>query len=134
MNCLDNLDKCKANCCKTVGFNISDNPTNVTNIMNYFTMTANRKRYHELHGFKVKRRKDRSWDIIIPENIFKKAIIEVDAKHGQLLRVYAQCSALNSENKCNLHGTNKKPYECSDLNQETAHKYYLTEGCIYNEK
>ncbi len=127
MNCLDNLEKCKANCCKVVGFNLIGN---VSRFVVFDTMTKDIKHYNELHGFQVKRLKNRKWQVIIPEYLFKKAIITKKQKDEITIKIPVTCSALK-DNKCSLHGTNQKPYWCNDLREETTYKYFLTEGCIY---
>ncbi len=125
---MSNLNICKASCCKTVGFNVSG--VGGGNILNFPVMTASQKHYNELHGFKVRRLRDRTWELIIPKKLFDGSVITWNDENSTII-VPAVCSALTDDNKCSLHGTDEKPYQCSDLNQETAHKYFLTEGCIY---
>ena len=53
MNCLDNLDKCKASCCKLLGFGII-NPT------------QERIHYYETHGCKVVRHNRSQYEVLVP--------------------------------------------------------------------
>ena len=96
-------------------------------------LAEDRKKYYELHGCNVKRLPDRTWQVEIPKEIFKPT--EGNWKYGKeiiLIKIPLVCSALE-ENKCKLHGTDKKPFSCRDLTEETAYKYNLTEGCIIKD-
>lgn len=130
-DCISNLNICKASCCRSVSFNVTGNKGTATNVLNFKTLTEDMKHYYELHGFTIKRHKDRSWNLIIPEEMFKNVIMGERPGNETFMRVPSVCQALTSENKCSLHGTPEKPFCCTDLNQETAHNYYLTEGCIF---
>ena len=124
MNCLDNLDKCNASCCKAVYFDTGK----LTNTVVFGLLTADKKYYHQLHRFEVIRLKNRMWQLTIPDDIFKKAIIK-----DNIMEVPAECKALTSDNKCKLHNTIYKPAICKFLNEETekSDNIKITEGCIY---
>jgi len=72
MNCLQNLNKCKAICCKIININ------------------------------------------------------------GKI--IYAPCKALNSDDTCSLHGTDKKPEICRRFDENHTEGYYIPSTCIYNKK
>ena len=90
-----------------------------------------KKYYHELHGFIIKRLKNRKWKLTIPYEIFKNNIVK-----GEFLEIPTICSALTSDNKCSFHGTDKKPSICKALNEETAKldNIMITGGCIYGKE
>lgn len=98
VDCLSNLDKCKASCCKLITFNVRCFPG--SNIEDYYL-----KRGLTIH------RLDRNTITVLVPSV---------------------CNQLDENNKCKLHGTNKKPVSCCDLNEKTikSGKYWLTEGCL----
>jgi len=53
MDCLGNLSKCKASCCKALVF-YSKN------------MTEDRKNYYQVHGCKLLRMNREMWQIVVP--------------------------------------------------------------------
>jgi len=53
LNCIDNLHKCNAQCCKQLKFDFRH-------------LTKNQIHYYETHGCKVSRMLDRSWVITVP--------------------------------------------------------------------
>ena len=131
MNCLDNLEKCKASCCKQVLFNVPGNQCE--NLIVISTMTDDKKHYYNLHGLIVNRLRNRLWEINIPTHIFENAVMVTISETMGLLKVPTICKALTIENKCSFHGTDKKPSICKALNEETANseKIMVTDGCIY---
>lgn len=102
MNCIDNLPKCEAGCCKLVVMTIPSFPGDV------------KEDYFKKRGIRVKRINRKTVKLFIPH----------------------QCAQLTPDNRCKLHGTDKKPSFCTMLNEKTANAelFHITKNCIYGEE
>ena len=124
MDCISNLRKCKASCCRGVAF------TNIkkrTNLIILDTLSLDMKYYYELHDLEVKKLSNRKWAVIIPNKLYKEVKLE-----NEILTIPVICQALKSDNRCRLHGTERKPHTCRSLDERMAgiNTYLITEGCI----
>ncbi len=120
IDCLDWLDKCKASCCRS--FTLSIPPHAIIKddkiLKMQIVLDADMKRYHNLHD---------NWFMhgVLYSNIGKN--YKVDRKKGTI-RVFRDCIALRG-NLCVLHPD--KPKCCIKLNEQTKHKFNLTENCRF---
>ena len=74
-------------------------------------LTPDLKKYYEYHGCTVINQFRKGWKVVVP----------------------AKCKHLTDDYKCGVHGTKEKPDVCNNLNEKTAHKYNITEGCILKD-
>ena len=133
MNCLDNLEKCNASCCKVIVFNTELEDGAIKNVFNIKYLSTDKLRYYLLHKCEVKRLLDRSWEVRIQMHLFTNVKITMKYKNMARIEIPLDCSELNQDNKCNLHKTTLKPEVCKLLNEETSksEKILITKGCIY---
>lgn len=54
MNCIDNLPKCGASCCKTLAFTLN------------VVLSKDQQNYYKYHGCKLIRKGRTNWQIIVP--------------------------------------------------------------------
>lgn len=120
MNCLDNLDKCKAACCKGVTFK-SPRPKRNQKVFMFKQdeISDDMIRYYDLH------------DITVTENnelIFHAPIWKY--VNGQL-HVTKHCNALTDNLRCSIH--ENKPQVCKDFNKTTAYsgEFTVPPNCIF---
>lgn len=97
MNCLENLSRCKASCCRKFVFELRTHPG------------SHIEQYYRTRGLIIHR--------------LSREVIEVHVPHN--------CVHLTKDNLCDLHDTDRKPFYCNDLNDDTIKRkqYLKTEGC-----
>lgn len=130
-NCLNNLKICNASCCKIIGFRVKIINGCMIDKFVLDIITADKKYYYELHGCKVKKLQDRSYEIVLPKEITSKDYKYTEiTDNSAIVEIPVICKALK-DNKCSIYKENKRPYACKNLTEETKKKYHMTEGCIF---
>lgn len=74
-------------------------------------LTDSIQHYYTNRGCRVIRLPDRTWRVLVPHD----------------------CEKLSRNGKCIIHDSDIRPVQCKELDETTAHKYHLTEGCIYGK-
>lgn len=122
-NCLCNLDKCKASCCRTLSLPLKQLGKVRDGDKVTFGIPAQRDmiRYMKYHGARY-----------IHGTI--SLVIRNPRIIGESIVFDAKCEKLGDDNLCKVHET--KPAFCRGLDHNTAKskKYFITEGCIYGDK
>ena len=119
--CLDNLKNCDAACCKSNHFRTPKGTIGAGIVLPF--MTKDMQYYYKVKGFKVFRRRDRKWCLEPP------AGAKITRTDG-LMVIKSVCPALK-DNKCTLHGTDKKPNVCERFGNTTTKGYYVPKKCIF---
>ena len=127
-NCLDNLKNCNAGCCKANRFYVPKGNRSTTVVVRI--LTAQMRYYFKVKNFKVTQRTDRRWDVTIPPDA-KIKWVTGSASDRDFMMVDNICPALK-DNKCILHGTDKKPVVCERFGNTTTEGYYIPKKCIYS--
>lgn len=119
VDCLNNLHRCKASCCRSFSFNdgvIKERPG--------------------LHKIKIWLTKDMQSYYASQGCTYKHGILflpiylsdRVEWINGKTV-IFRDCFYLDNEtNLCKIHGN--KPKCCSDLDETTKYKYRITENCL----
>jgi len=121
VDCLSNLDKCGAECCKVIPIPYKKVRAIRPGTLIRFTqetMTSDAKWYYELHnctvrGSTVSLRVHKHW------------------WSGNNLIVASRCNLLTEDNLCSGHESGEKPECCKKLDHDQdLSRYYLTPNCV----
>ena len=118
MNCLDNLERCKASCCRGFRFHGGE-PTVSDGVAIFFRepLTDDEEYYYQLHGVGTT-----TDAVLIPLGSLR--------REGDDYLVDARCEALGDDFLCKLHPD--KPKVCSGYTEADASDGAPTEGCYFN--
>lgn len=134
MDCLGNLSRCKARCCKVLVYWHKSPPEYVLRepLKHWLLMnpTQDLIYYYQLHGVKVERKNREIYQVLFPEGVKWK----VEKVTETMYRIIAEmeCTALTAEDLCSLHGTEEKPRLCRRFDENHTEGYYIPEKCVLN--
>lgn len=122
--CVNNLHKCQASCCKGFTLYVPEEQFKKLRIGASFVakidLTKDLEWYYSLHGITVTH-----------EGILMKKIAYEKVGDARYL-FHRRCNNLTEDNLCKGHPHNK-PDACKRLTRETAEQqqYYLTSNCVF---
>lgn len=122
-NCLCNLEKCQAECCKEFRLNLTENIRVFKGMtVNWICDEKDLKYYYKLHNCEVKGN-----IVSLKLNNFK--------KEGRSLTIYETCQGLTQDFRCAFHGSDKQPIICHFPNKTGIGNgpIYLTKNCVFKK-
>ena len=126
-NCLCNLERCHAECCKLFLIKATPHQVYKKGMIIYFECKdEDMQLYYSLHGCGVM-----GDTILIPLDEFK--VIK------NMLHISMQCKYLDDNNQCMHHADGLQPKICAYPNKDTIQpgdnkKIWITPNCVYGDK
>lgn len=127
MDCLGNLHRCQAACCKVLVFFLQD-PALANNHPILKNPTKDLLNYYRLHNCKLERLNRENWRVIVEG---ERQLFQMSKNLWRML-ITVNCQALTVDNKCGLHGTEEKPRTCRRFDENHQERYYIPEKCVLN--
>jgi hypothetical protein len=120
-DCLCNLDKCHAECCKEFIIKHSSRRRFVKGqLIQFMVDDEDLLKYYDFHDCNV------NGNIV---SIILEKFININGR----LRIFKTCKYLTSEDLCSIHESNMRPKIC-DYPTLKSKNTYLTKNCIYRRK
>lgn len=122
MNCLDNLHKCKAECCKQFTINLPLGYRVKPGQVFMFRPDEKLINYFKWHGVKI-------------NNGVATVKIKRYKQFKNKLIVFAQCEMLDEDLKCKVYNTDKQPIVCRDIVKAVRDSNaYFTPNCVFKHE
>ena len=129
MDCLGNLNRCQAACCKVLVFFLRD-PANINQHPILYNPSQDLLNYYKLHNCKLERIDHSNWKVIVEG---ERQLFQMSKNLWRML-ITVNCQALTQDNLCGLHGTEEKPRVCRRFDENHTEGYFIPDKCILKEE